>query len=190
MAAVRYNRGRPISGYVRVSKPLRIAFGSDEESPLTEFIERELRERGHEVESLGRPAGQPLPWMDVARVVAERVADGEADGGLLCCWTGTGVSIAANKVAGVRAALCGDAETARGARAWNDANVLCLSLRTTTQALAKEIIEAWFSSAPDPAEAENVAKLKELDQRSRALPQGLSRLGRGRAARRGRKVVQ
>jgi len=88
--------------------------------------------------------------------------------GVLCCWTGTGVSIAANKLPGVRAALCGDAETARGARAWNDANVLCLSLRTTTEALAREALDTWFSASPDQGETENVEKLKEIDRRYRA----------------------
>ena len=83
------------------------------------------------------------------------------------CWTGTGVSIAANKVPGVRAALCADAETARGAKAWNQANVLCLSLRSTTEALAREVLDAWFSATPDPSEAENVDKLRSLDERYR-----------------------
>jgi ribose 5-phosphate isomerase B len=147
---------------------LRISFGSDERTLLTVFIGQELAARGHQVELLGPPAGEPLQWADVARAVAERVASGQADMGVLCCWTGTGVSIAANKVPGVRAALCGDAETARGARAWNDANVLCLSLRTTTEALAKEILEAWFAASPDEGEAENVEKLMELDRRYRA----------------------
>jgi len=147
---------------------LRISFGSDERTHLTGFIEQELRSRGHQVQTVGPPAGEPLSWTDVARAVAERVSTGEADTGVLCCWTGTGVSIAANKVPGVRAALCGDAETARGARAWNDANVLCLSLRTTTEALAKEVLEAWFAASPDRGETENVEKLKEIDRRYRA----------------------
>ncbi len=142
---------------------MRIVFGSDERTHLIDFIEQELRSRGHQVELIGPPAGEPLQWTDVARAVAERVSSAHADEGVLCCWTGTGVSIAANKVPGVRAALCGDAETARGARVWNDANLLCLSLRTTTEALAGEILEAWFSAAPDESEAENVEKLRELD---------------------------
>jgi len=147
---------------------LRIAFGSDERNQLTDSIERLLRSRGHRVELVGPPAGEPLQWTDVARAVAERVSSAEADEGVLCCWTGTGVSMAANKLPGVRAALCGDAETARGARAWNEANLLCLSLRTTTEALAKEIVDAWFSASADPSEAENVEKLKELDRRYRS----------------------
>ncbi|MCH8921155.1 MAG: RpiB/LacA/LacB family sugar-phosphate isomerase, partial [Chloroflexi bacterium] len=127
-----------------------------------------LRNRGHQVELVGPPAGEPLQWTDVARAVAERVSSAQADEGVLCCWTGTGVSIAANKVPGVRAALCGDAETARGARAWNDANLLCLSLRTTTEAVAGEILEAWFSASLDESEAENVEKLKKMDGRYRS----------------------
>jgi len=150
------------------NETLRISFGSDERTHLTGFIEQELRSRGHDVETVGPPAGEPLQWADVARAVAEHVSSGRADMGVLSCWTGTGVSIAANKVPGVRAALCGDAETARGARAWNDANLLCLSLRTTTEALAREVLEAWFSASPDRGEAENVEKLKEIDRRYRA----------------------
>src|SRR5438093_1023307 len=137
-------------------EPLRISLGSDERSPLTDFLERDLRRRGFQVDIHGHLAGEPMPWPEVAAAVAERVADGRADGGVLCCWTGTGVSIAANKVPGVRAALCADAETARGARAWNAANVLCLSLRTTNENTAKEILDAWFSAVPDQSEADNV----------------------------------
>jgi ribose 5-phosphate isomerase B len=147
---------------------LRIAFGSDERTHRTEFVEQELRSRGHQVELVGPPAGEPMQWTDVARTVAERVSSAEADQGVLCCWTGTGVSMAANKVPAVRAALCGDAETARGARAWNDANLLCLSLRATTEAVAGEILEAWFSASHDVSEAENMEKLKELDKHYRA----------------------
>ena len=146
---------------------MRIAFGSDDRTHLTDLIEQELRSRGHQVELVGPPAGEALQWTDVARAVAESVSSARADEGLLCCWTGTGVSIAANKLPGVRAALCNDAETARGARAWNDANLLCLSLRTTTEALAKEILEAWFSASPDRSEASNVEKLKEMDKHYR-----------------------
>jgi len=151
---------------------LRFALGSDDRSRLTESVEAELRCRGHEVQLFGPPAGDPLTWPDVAQAVAEAVAEGGADQGVLLCWTGTGVSIAANKVPGVRAALCGDAETARGARAWNDANVLCLSLRTTTETLAKEILDAWFAASPDHSEAANVYKVNAIDERYRSRPGG------------------
>jgi ribose 5-phosphate isomerase B len=156
---------------------MRIAVGSDERSHVTDVVVEELRRRGHQVETLGPlsglptgQAGEPLQWADVAREVAERVARGETDQGVLFCWTGTGVAIAANKVPGVRAALCWDAETARGARLWNDANVLCLSLRSTSEVIAREILEAWLSiEAPDPSEAENIEKVRALD-RERARP--------------------
>ena len=146
---------------------MRIALGSDERSHLTDSVEQELRRRGFELDLYGPLKGEPLPWPDVAVSVAEAVASGEADEGVLFCWTGTGVCMAANKVPGVRAALCRDAETARGARAWNQANVLCLSLSATSQAVAGEILEAWFSASPDPSEEENVSKVKSLDQRYR-----------------------
>ncbi len=149
---------------------MRVALGSDERSHLTDVVEQELRRRGFEVELFGplHPgAGLSPAWPDVARDVAERVAAGQAGEGILLCWTGTGVSIAANKVPGVRAALCADAETARGAKAWNQANVLCMSLRLTTEITAGEILEAWFSAGADPGEAENVAKVNTLDDRYR-----------------------
>lgn len=121
---------------------------------LPEALERWLHARHHEVRRFGTPAsGSEEAWPSVARDVASAVAAGEADYGILCCWTGTGVSIAANKVAGVRAALCADAATAAGAREWNDANVLCLSLRAITPAVGEEMLEAWFAARPtnDPA---------------------------------------
>ncbi len=144
---------------------MRIAVGSDERTHVTDAVVEELRGRGHQIDILGPLSGEPLQWADVAREVAERVARGESDQGVLFCWTGTGVSIAANKVPGVRAALCHDAETARAARLWNDANVLCLSLRATTEIIAREILEAWLSvEVPDPSEAENIEKVRALDR--------------------------
>jgi ribose 5-phosphate isomerase B len=105
-------------------------------------------------------------WPAVARLVAETVAKGDAEEGILCCWTGTGVSIAANKVPGIRAALCEDAETARGARLWNDANVLCLSLRRTSEVIAQEILEAWFSTQyqPNPEDDACLRSVQELEE--------------------------
>ena len=134
---------------------VRIAFGTDEATPLTELIRSELSERGHDVVM----AGEGDAWPDVGRAVGELVAGGDADRGVVCCWTGTGVSIAANKVAGVRAALCTDAETARGARRWNDANVLAFSLRLTSAEVAKEMLDAFFSTEADPSESDEIAKL-------------------------------
>lgn len=128
---------------------MRIALGSDDDAGLPRAVERWLRERGHAVVLFGALAARDdAAWPSVGRAVGEAVAGGDADFGVLCCWTGTGVSIAANKVPGVRAALCADAETAAGARRWNDANVLCLSLRATADAVAGEILDVWCSTAP------------------------------------------
>lgn len=127
---------------------MRIALGSDMRSELTAELERQLRERACEVTLFGALRdGADDAWTAAARAVGQAVASGECSYGIVCCWTGTGVSIAANKVAGVRAALCGDAATAEGARTWNDANVLCLSIRATTPAVAGEILDAWFKGS-------------------------------------------
>lgn len=129
---------------------MRIAFSSDDETALTAFVVAYLGSTGHDVDLVAMPA----PWPEVGRSVGEAVAAGRAEVGIVCCWTGTGVSIAANKVKGVRAALCGDAETAAGARRWNDANVLALSLRSTSEAMASEIIGAFLAGGPDLEEIE------------------------------------
>ena len=121
---------------------MRIAFGTDERTPLTDDLVERLRAAGHDVDVVAD--GDPGP--DVGRRVGEAVAGGAADRGVVCCWTGTGVSIAANKVGGVRAALCTDAETARGARRWNDANVLAIGLRLTSTASAAEMLDAFLGT--------------------------------------------
>ena len=136
---------------------MRVAVGTDTVNAVSDSIVDGLRAAGHEV----LDGGQGTPWPDVGRTVGELVAGGAADAGIVCCWTGTGVSIAANKVPGVRAALCTDAETARRARAWNDANVLALGLRLTSEALAAEIVDAFLASAPDGTEADNIAALPD-----------------------------
>lgn len=128
---------------------MRIALGSDEVTDLTAELERDLRERGHELVFFGALCpGDERAWPSVGRSVGEAVSRGDCRFGVVCCWTGTGVSIAANKVPGVRAALCADAQTAQGARAWNDANVLALSLRATSAAVARELLDAWFCASP------------------------------------------
>lgn len=134
---------------------MRVAFGTDEHTPLTEAVVEELRSRGHEVEVLA----DGDPWPDVGRRVGEAVAKGDADRGVVCCWTGTGVSIAANKVEGVRAALCTDAETARGARRWNDANVLALGLRLTSPTVAAEMVDAFLTTEPEESERPQFERL-------------------------------
>lgn len=132
-----------------------MAFGTDEQTSLSRAVAARLSEAGHTVDVLA----DPQLWPDVGRVVGEAVATGRADRGVVCCWTGTGVSIAANKVGGARAALCVDAETARGARRWNDANILALSLRLTSEQVAAEILDAFLSTEPDPGEAATIARL-------------------------------
>jgi RpiB/LacA/LacB family sugar-phosphate isomerase len=128
---------------------MRIALGSDMAGELPEAIDRWLRSHDHRVRRFGAlESGADEAWPSVARDVGQMVAAGEAEYGVLCCWTGTGVSIAANKVPGVRAALCSDAATAGGAREWNDANVLCLSLRTTSVPMAEEMLAVWFAARP------------------------------------------
>jgi ribose 5-phosphate isomerase B len=138
---------------------VRIAFGTDEATEVTRSLRQHLADAGHEVVVLA----DGDEWPEAGRRVGEAVAAGDADLGVTCCWTGTGVSIAANKVVGVRAALCTDAETARGARRWNDANVLALGLRLTTEALAAEIADAFLATSADATEAEVVARLERRD---------------------------
>ncbi|HEV7535982.1 MAG TPA: RpiB/LacA/LacB family sugar-phosphate isomerase [Acidimicrobiia bacterium] len=138
---------------------MRIAVGSDERTTLTDALVDDLRSRGHDVVLVGPPGGDELGRAEVGRRVGELVVKGDTDTAVLCCWTGTGASIAANKVAGVRAALCTDAETARGARKWNDANVLVLSNRLVSPPVATEMLDAWFSTGPDPSEADAIASL-------------------------------
>jgi len=133
---------------------MRVAFGSDEWNPLTDAVRADLESRGHTVVTAAD--GE---WAQVGRDVGELVASGAADTAVLFCWTGTGASIAANKVNGVRAALCTDAPTAAGARKWNDANVLVMSLRLTSPEVAREMLDAWFATDFDEHESANVARL-------------------------------
>ena len=139
---------------------MRVALGSDERTALTDAVAADLRDRGHELVLVGPPGGEAKQWAEVGRNVGELVASGDCATAVLFCWTGTGASIAANKVPGVRAALCTDAATAAGARRWNDANVVVMGLRLTSADVAHEMLDAWFSADPDPEEAPNVARLE------------------------------
>lgn len=146
---------------------MKITIGFDERLHVVEEVLAYLSEQGYEATLFGPDqVGESQPWPQVARRAAEEVAAGRADEAILFCWTGTGVSIAANKVRGIRAALCEDAETARGARLWNNANVLCLSMRRTSAAIAREILETWFSTAyqPNPEDDACLGMLAELDR--------------------------
>ena len=145
---------------------MRIALAADELTGVAEAIPGELRRRGHEPVLHGAYEPQErADWAWASEAAARDVAEGRADQAIVACWTGTGASIAANKVAGIRAALCGDAGTADGARRWNDANVLALSLRLTSPAQLEEILDAWFAgaSSPDATDQENIAHLGEIE---------------------------
>jgi ribose 5-phosphate isomerase B len=145
---------------------VRVSVAADELTGVAEALPEELRRRGHEVILHGAYSVQERPdWAWASERAARDVADGRADQAVVACWTGTGASIAANKVRGVRAALCADAQTADGARRWNDANVLALSLRLTSQAALEEILEAWFSgsSSPEQSDVENVEHLERIE---------------------------
>jgi ribose 5-phosphate isomerase B len=143
---------------------VRISVAADERTGVADAVVRELERRGHEPLVHGALSdAERDDWAWASEAAARDVADGRAEQGIVCCWTGTGASIAANKVPGIRAALCGDAETARGARRWNDANVLALSLRTTSEALLAEILDGWFDGAPSGDE-DDVANIRHVDE--------------------------
>ena len=147
---------------------MRIAVAADELTGVAELVPEALRARGHDPVTHGALApGERSDWAWASERAARDVVDGQVEQAIVCCWTGTGASIAANKVRGIRAALCADAETAAGARRWNDANVLALSLRTTSAAQLDEILDAWFASAPSD-EADDVANVAHVD----AIEQG------------------
>lgn len=144
---------------------MKLAVGSDEKTYLTDRVIEELQRRGHTMELYGPLGNENLIWTQVAQAVAEAVMEARADEGILFCWTGTGVALAANKVPGIRAALCHDAETARGARLWNRANVLCLSLRATSEIVAREILDAWFNTplGTDPDDVLAVEQVRAIE---------------------------
>lgn len=149
---------------------MRISVSSDMDEPVARALVAELRTRGHQVTAHGalEPGADPQ-WAVCSEAAARDVATGSAEQAVVCCWTGTGASIAANKVPGVRAALCTDAYTADGARRWNDANVLALSLRLTSEPLMKEILDAWFAAeaSEDAEDRQNVERVGRLDTEGR-----------------------
>ncbi len=168
---------------------MRIAVSADERVGIASVLVEVLRARGHEVSAHGALArdglaggaegqarsedrlagegarGRREQWAWCSETAAREVADGRAQQAIVCCWTGTGASIAANKVAGVRAALCADAATAAGARRWNDANALALSLRATSEAELEEILDAWFAgeASDEDDDRANVAHLVRIE---------------------------
>ena len=143
---------------------MRIAVAADERVGVADAVLEELRKRGHEPIPHGALNEEERDdWAWASEAAARDVAEGRAEQAIVCCWTGTGASIAANKVEGIRAALCLDAQTAEGARRWNDANALAISLRATSEAELAEILDAWFAGEPS-AEAEDRANVEHLDE--------------------------
>jgi ribose 5-phosphate isomerase B len=145
---------------------MRIAVAADERTGVADTVVEALRARGHQPLVHGAlSADERDDWAWASEAAARDVASGRAEQAIVCCWTGTGASIAANKVRGVRAALCPDAATAAGARRWNDANVLALSLRTTSPALLDEILDAWFDTVPSPdaGDLANIGHLADIE---------------------------
>jgi ribose 5-phosphate isomerase B len=145
---------------------MRLSVSADEAVGIADSLLEELARRGHDTIAHGVFApGEHAGWALASEAAARDVAEGRADQAIVCCWTGTGASIAANKVAGVRAALCGDAETARGARLWNDANALALSLRAVSEPQLSEILDAWFSASPSEQyeDRANIRRLSEIE---------------------------
>jgi ribose 5-phosphate isomerase B len=147
---------------------MRIAVSADERTGVADAVVAELRRRGHDPIVHGALSdAERDDWAWCSEAAARDVAHGRAEQAVVCCWTGTGASIAANKVPGIRAALCGDAQTAEGARRWNDANVLALSLRSTSEAQLGEILDAWFAAGPS-ADADDTANIEHLGEIERA----------------------
>ena len=143
---------------------MRIAVSTDERHPLVETLLEELRRRGHEPAYFGPEGdGDAADWPEITMQAIGALRRGEADEAIVLCWTGTGCAIVANKAPGVRAALCRDAETARGARIWNHANVLALSLRATSPAVLREILDRWFDT-PFGEDAWNVRQIARVRQ--------------------------
>lgn len=150
---------------------MKLAVSTDERTHLVEILLEELKKRGHEVTYFGpNPGEDAVDWPEVTLQAVEQIKNDKAEEAIVMCWTGTGCSIAANKVPGIRAALCQDAETARGARIWNHANVLALSLRATPEAVLREILDQWFGTpySEDEWNLRQIERLGEIEQKRRA----------------------
>jgi ribose 5-phosphate isomerase B len=161
---------RVVEGSLGILVAMRFSVAADERVGVADAVVEQLRERGHDVTTHGALIdAERDDWAWASEAAARDVAEGRADQAVVCCWTGTGASIAANKVAGVRAALCTDAQTADGARRWNDANALALSLRATSEAELAEILDAWLAAAPstDTDDVANVDHLREMENGAR-----------------------
>jgi ribose 5-phosphate isomerase B len=131
-------------------REMKIVIGSDHAAyDLKEYLKIRLGDAGHDVDDLGTHNAQPVDYPDIGRAVGSAVSEGRAQRGVALCGTGLGMSMAANKVPGVRAALAHDEYTARMSRAHNDANVLTMGARVTAKELAWEILKVWLSTEFD-----------------------------------------
>lgn len=140
---------------------MKLIVASDEKTHLTDSVVKCLQAKGHELLLLGDLVDKNGKWVEIGKEAAQKVANKEVEQGILFCWSGTGVCMAANRFKGARAALCWDAETAKLARKWDDANILCMSLRYTSEEVAKEILDAWFASKFDEEGLNEAHKLDE-----------------------------
>ncbi len=147
---------------------MRISVSSDEYTNLVNVVLQELDKLGHDVFYIGPEEGESADWPEVTIRAVQSVVNKTADEAVVMCWTGTGASIAANKIQGIRAALCHDAETAKGARTWNHANVLALSLRATSEAVVKEILDAWFNTpySEDEWNLTQIERIKDIEKKN------------------------
>ncbi len=148
---------------------MKIAISSDEYFPIIDLLIDAVKKRGHEVHYFGPSAGgKSIDWPEVTLKAVEELREGKADEAIVLCWTGTGCTLIANKIPGIRAALCFDAETAKGARTWNHANVLGLSLRLTSPAILQEILQAWFDTpfSQDPWNLRQIERITQTERKA------------------------
>ena len=143
---------------------MNIALGTDEYFPFHEKIVHKLHELGHRCTLFGAWASlKEEAWVSVAQQACEALLNGTCEEGILCCWTGTGISMAANKIPGIRAAFCPTPEIAQGARLWNHANVLVLSNHLLSNEPSDSLLESWFSPYDSQKGQEGVHELLKLE---------------------------
>lgn len=147
---------------------MRVGVGADHAGfPLKALLIAELRRAGHDALDLGTRSEEPVDYPDIAQAVGETLMRGESERGLLICGSGVGASVAANKIPGVRAAVCHDCFSARQGVEDDDMNVLCLGARVVGPQLASEIVRAWLRASFSCAERHErrLAKVRAIEQR-------------------------
>jgi ribose 5-phosphate isomerase B len=153
------------------AKSMRIAIGADHGGyPLNERVIRELQAAGHEILDFGTHVGsQPDDYPDYALKVGQSIQNREAEIGILICGSGVGASVAANKLRGIRAALCGDTYSGHQSREHDDCNVLCLGARVVGEELALEIVRAFVAAkfTGEERHQRRLAKIAEIEKKER-----------------------